>query len=433
MNDLLRSYILIIPTLFEQMSSLDALLELKVDLKSDSDPDPNPDSESDTSTAVYDQEPFEKFKLRVLELCQKVLAPSAHAVSVERLRGGGFNRIVGILIRSDEGAASNQYVLRVPRFEAAQLDRDLAPLRLLRQESKIRIPDVIAFDTTVGNVLQSPYMIQTRIPGAPLLPVYPDLPHEMRCAIAKELGAAFSQMNSIRSTVAGTLTLSPSHESFVIKPFHGVDSDLGTPYRNGSATEATLDMLHATLRRKRERFLVVGQEDSVRVSFYDAFIIMAIEMADLGVLDENYFCLCHLDLEPRNVLVCRPSPTHPEAITGILDWDSALFAPPFMSCSPPMWLWAWNDEDDEDERLANETPPNAQLRELKQLFEEAAGSAYSRFAYGPQYRLARQHMRFTMDGLQSNEDFVRAESLLGEWAEVQKSLKRFPASVIVST
>lgn len=36
-----------------------------------------------------------------------------------------------------------------------------------------------------------------------------------------------------------------------------------------------------------------------------------------------------------------------------------------------MWLWAWNDEDEEDERLANDTPPTPELRELKQLFDHA--------------------------------------------------------------
>lgn len=88
-----------------------------------------------------------------------------------------------------------------------------------------------------------------------------------------------------------------------------------------------------------------------------------------------------------------------------------------------MWLWAWSDEDSEDERLANDTPPTPELRELKQLFEDAAGLTYSRFAYGVQYRLARSLMRFAIDGLRSNEDLIGAESLLHEWAAVQTSLK----------
>jgi hypothetical protein len=81
-----------------------------------------------------------------------------------------------------------------------------------------------------------------------------------------------------------------------------------------------------------------------------------------------------------------------------------------------MWLWAWNDEGEEDERLANKTPPTPELRELKQLFEHNAGPIYHRFAYRPEYRLARKLMRFAIDGLQSNEDLKSAELLLDEWA-----------------
>jgi len=139
-------------------------------------------------------------------------------------------------------------------------------------------------------------------------------------------------------------------------------------------------------------------------------------MSARGLFDDNYYRPCHLDLEPRNILVSPPSLTQPQAITGILDWDSALFAPPFMSCPPPMWLWAWNDEGEEDERLANMTPPTLDLRELKQLFEYVAGATYHRFAYGPQHRLARKLIRFAIDGLLSNEDLKSAELFLAEWA-----------------
>lgn len=94
-----------------------------------------------------------------------------------------------------------------------------------------------------------------------------------------------------------------------------------------------------------------------------------------------------------------------------------------------MWLWAWNNEDEEDERLANNTPPTPGLRELKQLFEDAAGPTYRRFAYGAQYRLARRLLRFAIDGLQSNEDLTSAELLLDEWDGVQTSLKLAEATI----
>jgi len=95
-------------------------------------------------------------------------------------------------------------------FSAFHGLNDLAPLQLLRQRSKIKIPNVVAFDTTRRNVLESPYMIQTRILSSSLFLAYPSMPYEMRCAIAKELDEFFSELYSIRSVIASRPTLSPS-------------------------------------------------------------------------------------------------------------------------------------------------------------------------------------------------------------------------------
>lgn len=105
------------------------------------------ESDSDSSTVVYDQEPFETFQARVLELSQYVLGVNGN-ISVERMHGGGFNRIIGVSVAGNERPTASQYILRIPLFEAAQLDRDLAPLQLLRERSKIQIPHVVTFDTT---------------------------------------------------------------------------------------------------------------------------------------------------------------------------------------------------------------------------------------------------------------------------------------------
>jgi hypothetical protein len=90
-------------------------------------------------------------------------------IAVERLQGGGFNRIIG-LTRQFHGRSNMeiQYILRLPRFEAAQLDNDVAVLRFLHQHCEIPAPKVIMFDGTKDNGLGSQYMLQNRIPGTDL-------------------------------------------------------------------------------------------------------------------------------------------------------------------------------------------------------------------------------------------------------------------------
>lgn len=174
------------------------------------------------------------------------------------MHGGGFNRIIGVSVTSNESPAVSQYILRIPRFEAAQLDRDLAPLQLLRQQSEIKIPHVIKFDTTRCNVLESPYMTQARIPGSPLFPAYPDMTHEMRCAIAKELGKVYSELHSIKSITAGRLILSPSQGSLIIQPFDKTETDGIVPYESGPAAQAAFDLLRAILGCKKELAIARG-------------------------------------------------------------------------------------------------------------------------------------------------------------------------------
>jgi len=105
----------------------------------------------------------------------------------------------------------------------------------------------------------------------------------------------------------------------MIQPFNNTETNATILYENGPAALTTLDMLRAILKHKKELAIAEGLNQLFRVSFFNSFITMASEMSALRVLDENYYCLCHLDLEPRNILVSPPSLTQPQAITGILD------------------------------------------------------------------------------------------------------------------
>lgn len=140
----------------------------------------------------------------------------------------------------------------------------------------------------------------------------------------------------------------------------------------------------------------------------------------MGILEGVAITLCHLEFQPRNFLADTQNPTAP--ITGFLDWDSAIFAPSFISCTPPTWIWAWSDDDDEAEtkQTANEMPATREACELKAIFEQAAGPAYLRFAYDPVYRLARRLFKFACNGMGSNVDLDEAELMLDEWSEVHQ-------------
>ncbi|OTB01695.1 hypothetical protein M426DRAFT_323201, partial [Hypoxylon sp. CI-4A] len=140
-----------------------------------------------------------------------------------------------------------------------------------------------------------------------------------------------------------------------------------------------------------------------------------------GLYEEGWFkdvqnCLVHLDLEPRNILIDSEAKAEEPIITAVIDWDSAILAPAFMACKPPQWIWGWLHGQEEDERTANDVPETSENRELKEAFEQAAGPEYLRFAYAPEYRLARRLVRFAVEGrMWSSVHHRDAEKLFEEW------------------
>ena len=139
----------------------------------------------------------------------------------------------------------------------------------------------------------------------------------------------------------------------------------------------------------------------------------------LGKEGDGYV-LSHRDLNiaPQNILI-DVDKNGKLSITGILYWDNAIFAPAVVACQPPMWIWAWNSDGDEEERLANETLPKVEARQLKKAFEDAAGPEWLNLSYGDGFRLARKLCEFAFDGVHSSWKLEEMQELFHEWAAIR--------------
>lgn len=115
-------------------------------------------------------------------------------------------------------------------------------------------------------------------------------------------------------------------------------------------------------------------------------------MDELGFLGDGQNCLCHFDLAARNILI-EISPDGSPTISGIVDWDSAVFAPTYVACAPPVWLWS-DPEQYDDEGNAKEEPSTAEQEEIKEIFDDVVGFDWTWFAYQPEYRLAIELFHF---------------------------------------
>ena len=442
-----------------------------------------------TSTVEYDQTPFDQYTHQVKELCQLLFPPSSKAFQdikssridrllaknrlagmllikrsrsaqasastkeffITRLRGGGFNRIIGITAKHSTDEDPMELILRVPRFDNARHDREIAVLRFIRHHTPIPVPEIKHVDFTSDNPLKQCYVIQNRITGHNLQDrinptFYPNLNHEQKCTFAKEFALQLLELHYIMHPFPGLIEGSVGSDNnlaFTVRPFdlrssfgYQSEPDLTTklpffqirpfvkdwePPETLPPEQSTFYFMNAQFGRWKARELRCDPASIGWSKHYDRLVTMAGQMEALGFLGNDENCVCHLDLlgAPRNIMADIRSDGSLK-ITGILDWDSAVFAPRFVGCAPPMWLWAWDDEE-EDEKHANDTPSKPEDQEIKKIFEETIGDWFLLYAYTPEYRLARELFRFAKSGIGSSTENEEVEQLLKEWNTVYES------------
>ncbi|CAF9919341.1 hypothetical protein IMSHALPRED_004598 [Imshaugia aleurites] len=435
-------------------------------------------SQSDTSTLRYDQEAYDLFRIRVEKLCQvlwpppksirqslldskaatrmrankffRLFVPSQDTLRIERLRGGDYNRIVGIRlpVSKSEVGRNRDLILRVPRrWGRGRTERVVAILSFLHHNSAISVPSVVAKDFSNDNPLESPYLIQDRLAGSDLGILWPDLNHSQRCTIAREVGRVLKSLLALESPVTGYIEAAfkskGTVESHIVMPFdlRSADGDLfeepeehclpitGTPRQN----QTTLDLFKCQIGRWRAVDVArnAGMVDRT-LGLWDEMLKIAEEMNTLGFFTAKLHCLCHVDLYPRNIMA-RILPQGSIEVTGVLDWDEAVIAPKFMSCEPPGWLWGFDPDDPVPNNLptwpyerpgANDMPSTLEKQGLKQIFEEHVGPEYLGLAYGEQFRMSRTLFRVALFGLTSSENYDAADQIISDWARFRQSLTK---------
>ena len=365
------------------------------------------------------------------------------------MKGGSFNRIFGV-----QTPASHQLILRVPRYEFAQQERELAILHYVRQHTSIPTAQIVFFDSTHINPLNEPYVVHTRLPGQDLHAIYRGLSHEHKLSVAEQWGELLLSQLTVRNDFAGIVDTITSDNGnshiYGFCPFE-VNPDPEKEDRRLLSKQSILDIFVLQFERwnaadKRAFPVSTPQSHPFRLllsddgnadfrppqndphlDHLDRLIVVAKEMDAAGLFGADvFFSLCHLDLAPRNVMANISNTSNTLRITGVLDWDSAVFAPHFMNCEPPSWIWAWSAEDDAsggsddfEDAHANDEPATEEDRALKRKFEDTVGVDLLKFFHMPHYRLARELFKLAMSGMRGRDPFDKADRLIREWDRLQ--------------
>lgn len=424
-------------------------------------------AKTNTSTIEFEHEAFETYQGRVKELCQllwpntpsgsrlkkmfdkrfggsrrgkklfrSILPHKPKIFHIARLRGGGFNRIVGIDILGPGKAEpeTERLILRIPRFEDAKPESEVAVLRYVSQHTTLPVPRIKSLDFTTNNSLKSPYVINYRIPGHDLQHLgsgseFPNLNHQQQCKVAVEFAKSLLQLQATTNVAPGRIeavTNGDGSQTFAIRPFEvsnspsAMDGELDglSHATNAPSYKSTLDFFLSQFGRWKD----VGSDNILKVTYMERLSAVASQMAAVGCLGENRYTLCHLDLiqSPRNIMVNIAS-DQSLAISGLLDWDDAVFLPSFAGCVLPNWIWAWEGQNDDDENINDDEPATTEQKELKRAFENAVGPEYIHQGRETGFRIARRMIPWALHGIHATWDMKAVDSFLDDWAAYRPS------------
>ena len=396
---------------------------------------------AETSTINFEHEPFHTFREKVLQLAKNLFPHvMASKIEVEHMKGGSFNRVIGITIRAAPKKRfslqwlqgqfqrcfakritkkTEQFVIRIPRYDDYGMDGIITMMNFVSPRLSVPVPVTTFFDLTGDNVLGKGYLVQRRLQGENLASLWEKLNLEQKLSAARQVIDLTLEIARITSPAAGTLivnSLTPLHSAPKLETFsvpradHETPDGFPYPHTSPAVPQTTL----ALLIEQGERWRQFQTADGACFDeIWDGFAKISNGLHRLGFLQDNVYRLCHGDLESYNVLAIVTSDTEVQ-ITGILDWDTAVFAPSFMFRAP-FWMWTDVDEDDWSEGTAAFEPLTQDGRKLKQLFMDKVDDQLKNYAFCPEYALARRMFLILQNGVFSDGEFMEAQAVIAEW------------------
>ncbi|WPG98766.1 Hypothetical protein R9X50_00156200 [Acrodontium crateriforme] len=279
-------------------------------------------------------------------------SPGARRVLGCEKKEGGFNRV--FMIRLDNGKT---VVARLPNRIAGPpgltVASEVATLRFVQERTKVPVPRVLAWSSTIDNVVGAEYMIMDAMPGVLLKDVWNTMTASQHIRCIQSLGYLTKELCSLDFPHYGSLYLNADrpkgaiilNDTYCIGPLcarqhwgYGIPkpSNVETPVRDRGPwkdVDAYLMGFIAQADTSMSCETKVASKCVPRSAESDHQLLNVIRQT-LALLFESQVVkdaasptLFHPDFHTRNILV---DPEDPTMITGILDWQSAAIEPAFV-------------------------------------------------------------------------------------------------------
>ncbi|KAI4685033.1 uncharacterized protein J4E88_004476 [Alternaria novae-zelandiae] len=401
-----------------------------------------------------EDEPFETLKHKASQLILDLFPGYCpRDVKIERMQDGENNRFLSVTLckvppkapwyttqrilellqpcltgRPTRQNKRKRLVLRIPHNPDQCMHHQSVVLAYLGLKLENLVPKIVTFDPTAHNALGRSYMLQKRLPGQRLDALWPTLNQAQRLSAVRAISAILLHVRKIRNKCPGLIGI--RNTTYALKNDFVSTEPIPIPrFRNTtnevnwnvalSEPQSTKDFLLDLCARQRAHATAAKQPGGKEVWVRIVKVIETLHESGL-IPDSSPFHFYHGDFNARNLLASVTSESE-IAITGIVGWDSALFAPAFMSTRAPFFLWSGNMGSEGEEGGALVEPKEADLLEAKRAFESLVGDSFLKEAYSPALILARRLWRFLVSGFTNGADIFLAEEIVEEFERLHSS------------
>ena len=260
---------------------------------------------SATRTECEEHTPFAEFAWSVQQLCKEFWPRSYQDITITRLNGGSFNRIIGLSVKpsvapsrvtfstfskgqhgSPEVSTEN-YILRVSRDDESDLSHQIANLFYVQTHTTLPVPRILTFDLGSDNSLERPYTLQQRIPGVPLNTVIKDLTFSQRMDLVREIANIVKQTQSVESSVAGKLGF-PKRTRRTIPSLS--DSGAGSPATQQEQVllKEKLALMTVGLSKEKAATENAFDEEKTKIDIVDTLQVLHFDLNTAFSTDDPY-------------------------------------------------------------------------------------------------------------------------------------------------
>lgn len=275
------------------------------------------------------------FTPKIVEEIIRSHRPKATSITIQPTISGKFNQ--SYYVQADEEAL----ILRIapPRqeeflfYERSMMRQEPQIHALVRAETAVPVPRVLLFDET-HTLIDRDYMLMERLPGRPLNDIPANMNH-----VLPQIGRMLAQVHKLHATRFGYLG----------------------PHKPMTPQTTWVDAFAIMWHKLIADIQRVGQYSTREAYQFRKLLDKHLRLFDRPI----YPCLLHMDIWAQNILI-----DDNETITGIIDWDRALWGDPeiefavldYCGISQPAFWQGYGQERDNS--------PEANIRQIFYLLYE---------------------------------------------------------------